>query len=199
MNGQTTMIKIASVERQFKQSNYGDGQYAITTVTDVKTGLKGTAMGPFAENWKEGDEVEVKWEENNWTNREGVAQQGWRFKNPNAKPAPNRNGDGGMSTEAEGRIIAATLLAPAYAGNIQPSALPEIMVRVKAMGEAITKELTPPAPVAPAPAAPVAAAPVAPVTPPTAAPVAPAAPAAAPVAAPAAAPVAPIVADDKPF
>jgi hypothetical protein len=176
-----TTIKIATVKRQFKDSNYGDGQYAITEITDAKTGRKGTCMGPYGEGWKEGDEVEVKWEKRDpWTDRNGNVHEQWALKNPNAKPFNGpKGGNNAASPESHGQLIAAALLAPAYAGNITAAQIPELVSRIKTMGTAITTEMTPALPTAPAaPAAPAPQpAPVAPV----AAPAAPAVTATAPM------------------
>lgn len=200
MDGQTTIIKIASVTRQYKDSQYDDGKYAITEITDAKTGLKATAMGPFAENWKEGDEVEVKWEKNSYTDRQGTPRESWRIKNPNAKPAPQRGGGTGANEEL---IIAAALVGPQYAAvQLTPRIAKEAADKIRKIAEAI-KETPAAAPVAPP--QPVAAAPVY-------APAPVAAPAPEPTPAPAPTPqtvAAPVVAapvndeefeeDDKPF
>lgn len=214
MDGQTTIIKVASVKRQYKDSQYGSGQYAITTITDAKTGLEATCMGPYGENWKEGDEIEVKWEKNNWTNRNGEAQESWKIKNPNAKPAPNSQNNGGGASE--NIIIAAALVGPQYAATtLTPRVAKEAADKIKKIAASLGEQDAPaapapqPAPVAaPAPApqpapvaaAPVAPAPVAPAPAPTPEP-APVAPTPAPTPTPAPAPVADdgFEADDKPF
>lgn len=149
MDGQTTIIRIASVTRQIKESKMGTGSYSLTEITDAKTGLKAATFGAWAEGWKEGDEVEVKWEKNTYTDRNGTVRESWKLKNPNAKPAPSQNYQRGGGAD-ENLIIAAALVGPQYATvALTPRIAKEAAEKIKKIAAAIADV---PAPVAPAPA-----------------------------------------------
>lgn len=147
MDGQTTIIKIASVSRQIKESKMGTGPYSLTEITDAKTGLKAATFGAWAEGWKEGDEVEVKWEKNAYTDRNGVSRESWKLKNPNAKAAPSYSAP--AAGASENIIIAAALVGAQYA-NVQltPRIAKEAADKVKKIAAVLSAET---APVAPAP------------------------------------------------
>lgn len=185
MNGQTTIIKIASVKRTTKASQYNSAEtYSVTTITDAKTGLEATGMGAWTDNWKEGDEIEVTWSQNNYTDRNGVARQSWKLTNPNAKKAPG-NAPQARGGASESFIIAAALVGAQYQGvtltpnvakeaaekirkvaaSLEASAVPVVQAAAPAAPAAPVQPAyvppaqpayVPPAPVAPAPVAPVA-------------------------------------------
>lgn len=80
-------IKIMQIGRKQMPSQFKQGEtYAMTTVMDEKN-RELVAMGNWAENWKQGDEIEVIVEEKEWTNpKTGFKQTNFKLVNPNKKP-----------------------------------------------------------------------------------------------------------------
>lgn len=78
-------IKIIKIGRKQQPSKFKPGEtYSITTILDEKN-RKLTAMGPWSENWKIGDEIEGTIEEKKWTDKDGFEQTNLNIKNPNSK------------------------------------------------------------------------------------------------------------------
>ena len=77
-------IKIVKLATKQQPSKYKPGEtYSIITIMDEKN-RKLTAMGNWAEGWKEGDVIEANVEEKKWVDRDGFEQTGLSLKNPNA-------------------------------------------------------------------------------------------------------------------
>lgn len=79
----TEKIKITRIGRKQQPSKFKPGEtYSITTLMDDK-GRKLSAMGKWAEGWKEGDVIEAIVEMKTWTDKDGFEQTNLSLKNPN--------------------------------------------------------------------------------------------------------------------
>lgn len=77
-------IQIEKLGRKSMPSKYKEGDtYSITTIKDSITGRKGSAIGGWADNWKEGDSVEAIWSPREFTDKDGFTQKTWSLENPN--------------------------------------------------------------------------------------------------------------------
>lgn len=157
---ETTKVKIAQVGKKQNPSKFKPGDtYTIATVMDEITGKKASAFGAWTDNWKVGDEIEVIWKENNWTDKDGFEQKGWNLENPNKKVYTGPRGGGYSSTSKPSVVnaytIAATLAPVLYAGKKQIKF--EDIVKIAEAVKAKLDEAEKTAPAAPiTPAAPVA-------------------------------------------
>ena len=130
-------------------------------------------FGDWGKDWKLGDQVEVIWEPNNWTdNKTGELKSGWKLTNPNAAPKKpfvqyNQNAPAASASAllVSAWTIAASLIPYFYSNPEKKAKLED----VQALAEAILPKIKPApvvgneihAPVATTPAPAVQAAPVA--------------------------------------
>ena len=153
---ETVKIKIAKVGKKQQPSKFKPGEtYTIATIMDEITGRKASAFGGWTDNWKVGDEIDVVWKENNWTDKDGFEQKGWNLDDPNKKPYTGPKGGYAAATAkpsiVDAYMIAATLAPVLYANKkvVKFEDIVKIVDAVKVKLDAVT-------PVVAAAAAPVA-------------------------------------------
>lgn len=78
-------ITIIKIGRKQQPSKFKEGEtYNITTILDDKK-RKMSAMGAWADNWKEGDVIEAEITTKKWTDKDGFEQESLTLTNPNKK------------------------------------------------------------------------------------------------------------------
>ncbi len=132
---QTEQITIKQIGRKQAPSKFKPGEtFSITNVMDDK-GRKLTGMGPWTENWKEGDVIQAVVEEKKWTDKDGFEQTGLNLKNPNQTPFVPRAGGGGNFNPTLTLYQIAAQLAPLLFANKKQVKLEDIEKLVEALKE----------------------------------------------------------------
>jgi len=139
-------IKITKIGRKSMPSKFKPGDtYNITTVMDEKS-RKLVGMGPWTDNWKEGDEIEVIVTEKKWTDKDGFEQVGLNLTDPNKKAFVQRGGDGSTVSPLIVSYQLAASLAPLLFAGKKKVMLTDIDALAKELKSRIDVSATPAAP-----------------------------------------------------
>lgn len=137
-------IKILKVGRKAMPSKFKPGEtYNITTVMDEKN-RKLVGMGPWTDNWKEGDELDVIVTEKKWTDKDGFEQTNLNLTNPNKKAFVPRGGSV-VSPLIVSYQLAASLAPILYAGKKKV-----MLTDIDELAKELKKRIEPSAPATPA-------------------------------------------------